>query len=1102
MVHRVAALLLGILLASGLFWDTTAGFGGSDTPGISWVQRQGDWWLRLVSNESEVAADHPWSRGYQFPDRSGSARPHFQGHAGRWGLSPVLGPTVHESGTWGLIFGLAPELSAFSSLPGFTARWDDSALASPSVGLVTGLTASWGPLPAVADRQASSAVELDPPSDGRWLKPTGLDVRPRSLDEPVTAAPAWVMSGTATGRDVRSHVTQGLVAHELDGGVNGAEWGSYASESSGADEDDLDPLGFVAKHSLLKARSLGTDMWEVWVCEVPDSSLNVDLEATVNLYNREITPFFWWLSDGLYRPVFHEGGTVQVDTEGPVSSPGDYGCEDVVFERSEGGSNGAIVLVNDPRLGVHVGTPGVPSVGAVAFPSNRRFVLLAPTAFSPTSVLCQFVQRDTCEFPDFISMDIVVHEIGHAIYWPHVYGPLQRDNGMDFMSYSPQPAEIGRYMLNVGTNALNRYTAGWIDPNYVAIASGHQASYLLSPVGQSGTQLLVLPLGEPGTFISLGARVAQGYDVAIPAEGVEAYRIDQRASVCWDDHRRDSDRLLCWGQGRINEPFPLAGPDEPNTLRYSGHVYGPGDQFVVEGFHVEVTKRVGDRFYVSVTNPSLAPQEPDPDTQEPDPDTQEPDPETQEPDPETQVPDAGTQAPPDSGSGTTGSSTAGFVAVSAGFSHTCGLRTDRSVTCWGDNRYHEASAPSGEFVAVSAGSSFSCGLRTDRSVTCWGWVPGRFGQDGTSDGPYVAVSVGDLHVCGLRTGGSVTCVGGFADSKVTDPPAGEFRTVSVGQSHACGLRADRSVACWGDSDSKVLDPPAGEFRVVSTGRSRSPCGVRTDGSVVCWGDFFTPGLPTEASFTEVSVGRDLSCGLRTDRAVTCWGNTPDSPSGSFSAVSVGAAHACGVRIDGSVVCWGDNTWGQADAPLVPTDEAPLEDHFTDDNGSVHEADINRIAAMGITRGCATTPTARYCPDAHVTRAQMAAFLLRATGEPDPQPDFSNTFTDVQEGVWYTNYVLRFAQLGVDTGSDGSWRPDDPLTRLDMAAWLTRMFDHITPAVSPEGLFDDIDPADRPLVEGLYHAGVTRGCSAEPLLYCPDEPVTRAQMASFITRSLP
>jgi glucose/arabinose dehydrogenase len=50
------------------------------------------------------------------------------------------------------------------------------------------------------------------------------------------------------------------------------------------------------------------------------------------------------------------------------------------------------------------------------------------------------------------------------------------------------------------------------------------------------------------------------------------------------------------------------------------------------------------------------------------------------------------------------------------------------------------------------------------------------------------------------------------------------------------------------------------------------------------------------------------------------------------------------------------------------------DHFTDDDGTTHEADIERVAAAGITAGC--TPTT-YCPSASVTRGQMAAFLRRA-----------------------------------------------------------------------------------------------------------------------------
>ena len=177
------------------------------------------------------------------------------------------------------------------------------------------------------------------------------------------------------------------------------------------------------------------------------------------------------------------------------------------------------------------------------------------------------------------------------------------------------------------------------------------------------------------------------------------------------------------------------------------------------------------------------------------------------------------------------------------------------------------------------------------------------------------------------------------------------------------------------------------------------------------------------------------------------------------------------------------------------------DRFADVAGNPHEYEINRMAQLGITVGCATEPEPSYCPDAHVTRAQMAAFLLRAIGQPNPQPTGANPFSDVPDDVWYTKYALRFSQMGVDTGENGEWRPDDPLTRLEMAQWLTQMFDYITPATRPQGLFGDVDVEHWEVVEGLYNVGVARGCSGQPLLYCPDQPVTRAQMASFIIRAL-
>lgn len=74
----------------------------------------------------------------------------------------------------------------------------------------------------------------------------------------------------------------------------------------------------------------------------------------------------------------------------------------------------------------------------------------------------------------------------------------------------------------------------------------------------------------------------------------------------------------------------------------------------------------------------------------------------------------------------------------------------------------------------------------------------------------------------------------------------------------------------------------------------------------------------------------------------------------------------------------------------------------------------------------------------------------------------------------------------------------------MAEMITGAFDHITPPAAAQGIFADMtgqpDAVTR-AAEALRTAGVTAGCSTSPLRYCPDQPVTRAQMASFFVRAL-
>ena len=113
--------------------------------------------------------------------------------------------------------------------------------------------------------------------------------------------------------------------------------------------------------------------------------------------------------------------------------------------------------------------------------------------------------------------------------------------------------------------------------------------------------------------------------------------------------------------------------------------------------------------------------------------------------------------------------------------------------------------------------------------------------------------------------------------------------------------------------------------------------------------------------------------------------------------------------------------------LPPTDI----DFFTDDDGSIFEADINELAASGITKGC---DSKAFCADRPVTRGQMAAFLVRALGLPATDRDF---FAD-DDGSVFERDINRLAASGITKGCNAtSFCPNQSLTRGQMAALLRR-----------------------------------------------------------------
>lgn len=164
--------------------------------------------------------------------------------------------------------------------------------------------------------------------------------------------------------------------------------------------------------------------------------------------------------------------------------------------------------------------------------------------------------------------------------------------------------------------------------------------------------------------------------------------------------------------------------------------------------------------------------------------------------------------------------------------------------------------------------------------------------------------------------------------------------------------------------------------------------------------------------------------------------------------------------------------------------------------------VNMLRLWSITSGCTAT---NYCPGDNVTRGQMAVFVVRAiTGDNFTFPT-APFFNDVPATHPFFKYIQKMRELNITTGcSANSYCPDGNVSRGEMAVFLVRgkvralQGDNFPfPATVA---FADV-PANHPFfafVQKLKELGVTSGCS--PTTFCPDGPVTREQMAAFISRS--
>ena len=325
------------------------------------------------------------------------------------------------------------------------------------------------------------------------------------------------------------------------------------------------------------------------------------------------------------------------------------------------------------------------------------------------------------------------------------------------------------------------------------------------------------------------------------------------------------------------------------------------------------------------------------------------------------------------------------IDIATGANHTCALHQDGTISCWGHNYYGQlgnvryrygadSSVPVkvssiDDATAVAAGSAHTCALRSDGTVLCWGDNESqqlgrnqtrRFSRlpvqvEGIADAK--DISAGSFHTCALHRDGAVSCWGSDEriglnneDSRIPDIEQGA--SVKSGDRHTCVLHEDGTITCWGNNNFGQLGRSTFEdsaMPVTVTGIANAiqitagdnhTCALFKEKTVSCWGSY-SLGPPIETQITSLSAqgqvpditgvasvasGGDHSCALYEDSTISCWGIDNYDSFGypviyqsaamrriqditDAIAITAGKRHSCALHEGGTISCWGNNAFG-------------------------------------------------------------------------------------------------------------------------------------------------------------------------------------------------
>ena len=265
----------------------------------------------------------------------------------------------------------------------------------------------------------------------------------------------------------------------------------------------------------------------------------------------------------------------------------------------------------------------------------------------------------------------------------------------------------------------------------------------------------------------------------------------------------------------------------------------------------------------------------------------------------------------------------------------------------------------------------------------------------------------------------------------------------------------------------------------------------------------------KVTFSENVTGIDISDFNLTTTGVIGASIKGISGTGSTRSISVNTGTGTGtIRLDVSPTATIFDLVGN---PMTELPFTSSETYTINDIATFADVEMNywawqyieRLYNSGITGGCSTNPLS-YCPTSPVTRAQMAVFLLKGihgSSFAPPAVVGSTGFTDVDVTHWAAAWIKQLAAESITGGcGSGIYCPENTVTRAQMAVFLLKAMhgsSYFPPNVS--ATFGDTSGHwAEDWIEQLAAEGITSGCAAG--LYCPENPVTRDQMAVFLVKA--